>query len=397
VVVPQLAGQDETDINVTHHADDQSETSIAVNPVNPDNIVIAVNDADGNDGLFGSATSSDWVYVTVNGGVNWVRMQIPVPAAAPADANGAPDGTRSHGDPAIVFSRDGSRLVFTHMVDKDPAGHDADNANHRHVMVTAVSLPDINGNLGTAWNQADTGVVGYDVAHQAVGFQVDEDGGLNPNDTFPDDSDKEYIAVGPDVDDPSQDRFVVTWHRGNVIYASTSLDGINWTTAQKIGGLTGGDGENAPFGNSIDAIPSFGSNGEIYVVWEEFGTPGVSRILFDASFDGGVTWGAGNDAKVMFGVDDSTLDSGDEAILDDVIAALNANPDLIITVAGYASTSGTEENNQDLSDDRAEAVRHYLVDLNGIDASRVTVLGFGETQLAVSTADGVENADNRRF
>src|SRR5205807_2691738 len=31
--------------------------------------------------------------------------------------------------------------------------------------------------------------------------------------------------------------------------------------------------------------------GEAYIVWEDFTTPGQGKLMFDRSFDGGVTWG----------------------------------------------------------------------------------------------------------
>src|SRR5262249_34240347 len=109
--------------DVSQRAGNQRETAIAVNPTNPHNIVIGVNDNDPVDGIFGTTSSNDHVYVSTNGGTSWTRKVIPVPASAPTDVLGA----RSHGDPSVVFSRDGSRIVFAHMVDKDPAGHDANN------------------------------------------------------------------------------------------------------------------------------------------------------------------------------------------------------------------------------------------------------------------------------
>ena len=102
-----------TSTNASRQAGDQSETTIAVNPANPLNIVIGVNDDDPIDGIFGSGTSSDHVYVSMNGGTSFTRIAIPTPA-----------GTfGSHGDPTLVFSRDGSRLVYSHLVDKTAGQH----------------------------------------------------------------------------------------------------------------------------------------------------------------------------------------------------------------------------------------------------------------------------------
>ena len=373
VTVQQFAGAPGTDINVSHHTGRQEETTIAVNPVDPNNIIVAVNDLDPVDGIFGSTFSNDHVYVTTDGGLTWARQLIPTPAGTPAPAS-------SHGDPTIVFSRDGSMAVFAHMVDKTPAQHGASDV---HAMATAVSFDG-----GVTWDPADTGLVGS--------FALDEDG-----DGFTDDADKEFLAVGPDFADPSVDRFVMAFHRGNVIYVSTSLDALTWTTPVVVGGLTSGSSTAAPEGNSIDSIPAVGPNGEIYVVWEEFGTQNQSKIMFDVSFDGGVTWGGGNDTQVFFASDESALTADDLAILDDFAGLLNADPTLVVTIAGYTDTTGTDVANQTLSDDRAQSVFDYLTGAaagspHSIAGSRLTQLGFGESHLAVATGDGVDEAANRR-
>ncbi|HSB88198.1 MAG TPA: calcium-binding protein, partial [Ilumatobacteraceae bacterium] len=286
----QQAGPiDVTAHDAAGHDGNQSETAIAVNPVNPQNIIIAVNDTDPEDGQFGPTqapnaptdTSNDFVYTSIDGGQTWSRQVIALPAVAPTDAF----GTRSHGDPSIVFSRDGSRAVFLHVVDKDVAAHDA-QANFRHVVASAVSFPDINGDVGTVWNQADTGVV--------MSFDLDEDG-----DGSIDSADKPYVAVGPDVNDPDQDRYVLAWRLPNVIVVSTSTDGLIWSAPVRIGSATGADNtnHNQPTAHQIDSIPTFGPNGEIYVVWEDTGEADRSKIMFDVSFDGGLTWDVGADPE----------------------------------------------------------------------------------------------------
>ena len=356
VTVPKLIGQQGTDINVTKEAGDQSETAIAVNPVNPDNIIIGANNL--------NSATSDFVWVTHNGGALWTRVLIPVPAGG----NG-----NSTGDPALVFSRDGKLVVYTHMIAKDGS---------RNAIATALSTDG-----GDTWRLADTRVIG------SVSL-LDEDG-----DTFNDNNDKNYIAVGPrDASHPNQDRFVVTWQRHNVIYASTSLDGLTWTAPVVVGGLLAGSSTAAPSGSSIDAIPSLGPNGEIYVAWEDFGNSndGLARIKFDSSLDGGLTWGGGHDAKVFFDTAESALTPDDKVILDTFASVLDANPLLIATIAGYTDRAGDAGPNQILSDSRATSVFTYLTVDKGISASRLTKLGFGETHLAVSTGDGVANADNRR-
>ena len=359
LTVPALtAGVAGTDINVTKRANDQSETAIAVNPVDPDNIIIGANDL--------NTPTIDSVWVTHDGGAIWNIVTIP---------NTIGGNGNSAGDPALVFSRDGSVVIYTHMIEKTNGD------------TVIVSVRSING--GNTW--IDERVIGS--------LALDEDG-----DTIDDSNDKNYIAVGPDVNDLTSDRFIITWQRHNVIYASTSTDnGLVWTAPVVVGGLLAGKGSPVaePSGSSIDAIPSFGPDGEIYVAWEDFGdaSDGVSRIKFDSSLDGGVTWGGGVDRTVYWDTSDfliSDLSLADQAKLDNVAAAMIANPLLIATIAGYTDRAGDPGPNQTLSDNRADAVFTYLNITKGIAASRLTKLGFGETHLAVSTLDGVANAANRR-
>ncbi|OGS66720.1 MAG: hypothetical protein A3J79_04245 [Elusimicrobia bacterium RIFOXYB2_FULL_62_6] len=71
---------------------------------------------------------------------------------------------------------------------------------------------------------------------------------------------------------------------------------------------------------------------------------------------------------------------GMEALRENV-QLLKENPRAEVRVAGYASASGTEEYNQLLSEKRAVAVSMFLIK-EGIAPSRITTIGYGETQPA---------------
>ncbi len=66
-----------------------------------------------------------------------------------------------------------------------------------------------------------------------------------------------------------------------------------------------------------------------------------------------------------------------------------------ITATGYTDLSGSPAYNQALSERRAAAVQGELVGL-GVPASVITVVGEGENDPLVPTADGVREARNRR-
>ncbi len=66
-----------------------------------------------------------------------------------------------------------------------------------------------------------------------------------------------------------------------------------------------------------------------------------------------------------------------------------------ITVIGHTDRAGTEEANLRLSQARAEAVRDILVS-GGVSAQIIQVVGRGELEPEVMTADGVAEPRNRR-
>ena len=66
-----------------------------------------------------------------------------------------------------------------------------------------------------------------------------------------------------------------------------------------------------------------------------------------------------------------------------------------ITATGHADRSGPEDYNMALSLRRANAVKDALV-RDGVPATAISVIGKGETQPLVQTADGVREPQNRR-
>jgi OOP family OmpA-OmpF porin len=82
-------------------------------------------------------------------------------------------------------------------------------------------------------------------------------------------------------------------------------------------------------------------------------------------------------------------------ILDEAATILNENPGRNVSVGGYTDSVGAEDYNQKLSERRAASVKDYLVG-KGVSASRLTTMGYGETNPVASndTADG--RALNRR-
>lgn len=75
---------------------------------------------------------------------------------------------------------------------------------------------------------------------------------------------------------------------------------------------------------------------------------------------------------------------------------LKKYPDETATIEGHTDSSGSDALNQKLSQRRADAVKNMLVDRYGIDASRVTAVGYGESRPVADNATKEGRAENRR-
>jgi len=100
---------------------------------------------------------------------------------------------------------------------------------------------------------------------------------------------------------------------------------------------------------------------------------------------------------ISFPVGKSTIDASNEALMSKVRDALALFPITSVIVEGHTDSQGSDSANLILSQDRADAVKQYLVTNFGLDAEKVTSIGYGETRPVASndTADG--RARNRRI
>ena len=83
-----------------------------------------------------------------------------------------------------------------------------------------------------------------------------------------------------------------------------------------------------------------------------------------------------------FDFDNSTLNNEAKTLLDKDVQVLKENPLTNVRMAGYTSAEGSEAVNQILSENRANAVRDYLIE-EGIAPERISVIGYGRTRPAL--------------
>ena len=75
---------------------------------------------------------------------------------------------------------------------------------------------------------------------------------------------------------------------------------------------------------------------------------------------------------------------------------LNENPDTKVEIQGHTDNIGSEQYNMKLSEERAQTVRDYLV-AKGIDPSRLTVKGYGESMPVADNSTPEGRSLNRRI
>lgn len=100
-------------------------------------------------------------------------------------------------------------------------------------------------------------------------------------------------------------------------------------------------------------------------------------------------------SDVLFDTGQYSLKPGAREKLAKVAGILIAYPGLNIEVGGHTDNVGSDEMNQTLSENRAAAVRDYLVE-QGVAANSVTAKGFGNTQPVASNDNPAGRQENRR-
>ena len=99
--------------------------------------------------------------------------------------------------------------------------------------------------------------------------------------------------------------------------------------------------------------------------------------------------------NILFTVSSSQLDSDAKFTLNSVKILLDFYTKTSITIEGYASTDGSIDYNQKLSEERAMEIKNYLVS-NNIAPERLNIIGYGESRPVANNSTTYGRAKNRR-
>ena len=101
-------------------------------------------------------------------------------------------------------------------------------------------------------------------------------------------------------------------------------------------------------------------------------------------------------ADVLFDFDKSDIRADAAAALAKLAVIIRAQPKGRTRIEGHTDSKGDDAYNQKLSERRAESVKRWLVEKEGLDGSRMTTKGWGEAKPVAPNDTDANRQKNRR-
>ncbi len=104
-----------------------------------------------------------------------------------------------------------------------------------------------------------------------------------------------------------------------------------------------------------------------------------------------------SDDSVRFSFDGDKVPGGAQAILDDLASKVKSmDRTVYLEIEGHTDNIGSDDYNQHLAAMRAESVRNYLAEKDGIPLHAMNIISFGETKPVAANTTSEGRAKNRR-
>lgn len=114
----------------------------------------------------------------------------------------------------------------------------------------------------------------------------------------------------------------------------------------------------------------------------------MGKVLWEATLS--------ND-QVKFGLNEAKIPADAQAILDDLASRVKSyNKTVYVEIQGHTDATGGDEYNMTLGQKRAEAVRRYLNEDEGIPLHLITAISFGENKPVADNGTREGRSQNRR-
>ena len=102
------------------------------------------------------------------------------------------------------------------------------------------------------------------------------------------------------------------------------------------------------------------------------------------------------DEPILFGSGSAGVPEDFQPALRDAIYKLAHYPKYRVIISGYVSPGSDPQADQQLSEERAQVIKRYLVEQGGVQEDRIFAQGLGSTELPVRLPDESDAALKRR-